>query len=62
MVTFTEWLKEAFIVGYNCKKNPNYQVWGAQSDAYGGKGCPHPDGEDIPLITTNRPPKKKKKS
>jgi hypothetical protein len=62
MVTFTEWLKEAFIVGTNCKKNPNYQVWGAQSDHNHGKGCPHPPGEDIPLTTTNKPPKKNKKS
>ena len=59
MITFNEWLKEAFIVGTNCKKNPNYQVWGAQSDANGGKGCPNPPGSNIPLLTTGKPPKKK---
>lgn len=59
MITFNEWLKEAFIVGTNCKKNRNYQVWGAQSDANGGKGCPNPPGSNIPLLTTGKPPKKK---
>jgi hypothetical protein len=62
MITFVEWLKESFIVGTHCARNPNFQVWGAQSDAHGGKGCPHPPGSDVPLTTTNKPPKKKKKS
>jgi hypothetical protein len=54
MKTFKEWLakNEAIIVGTKCGKHPDYQIWGAQSDARGGKGCP---GENpikkIPLIT-----------
>jgi hypothetical protein len=53
MKTFNEWLqlKDAFIVGTNCKKNKNYNVWGAQSDARGGKGCPGQNPiKNIPYI------------
>lgn len=54
MKTFAEWIKikEAIIVGTACGKHKDFNVWGAQSDARGGKGCP---GENpikkIPLIT-----------
>lgn len=54
MKTFAEWikLKEAFIVGTDCRKNKGFNVWGAQSDARGGKGCPGKNPvKDIPLIT-----------
>lgn len=61
MKTFTEWLQEAFIVGTACGHHPDFQVWGAQSDAHGGKGCPNPPGSNVPLITTGKPPSKKKK-
>jgi hypothetical protein len=57
MNTFTEWLKikEAFIVGTDCRKNKPYNVWGAQSDARGGKGCPGDNPiKKIPLITKSK--------
>jgi len=61
MKTFQEWLNEAFIVGYSCGHHIDFQVAGAQSDARGGKGCPNAPGDSIPLITTGKPPKKKRK-
>lgn len=57
MKTFTEWLalKDSFIVGTNCSKKKPYNVWGAQSDARGGKGCPGQNPvKQIPLITKSK--------
>lgn len=57
MKRFKEWLqvKEAFIVGTDCRKNKGFNVWGAQSDARGGKGCPGQNPiKKIPLITKQK--------